>query len=207
MASQELMSDTALLRSSAVSVSAVAVSPTSRLGSRMSSISAETVELCLLFGIVVEGLRSLHTRLNRQSSPCGEEMNIPGCKDGWRVQLLWIFVAWPGGVSTRYIFLLDIQRPVIVYMRVDDSRPDVSFSIFLGLNVMVRLKIICLISRHHHKATPLRMLMFLAPRQKLMLHRAFPTRLSDYWLLYRLLANGFGILASMMLCFRAIKRH
>jgi hypothetical protein len=68
------MSDIALLRSSAVSVSAVAVSPTSRLGSRMSSISAETVELCLLFGIVVEGLRSLHTRLNRHLEPSGEEM-------------------------------------------------------------------------------------------------------------------------------------
>jgi hypothetical protein len=100
-------------------------------------------------------------------------MNIPGCKDGWRVQLLWMFVAWPGGVSTRYIFLLDIQRPVIVYMRVDDSRPDVSFSIFLGLNVMVRLKIICLISRYHD-ATPLRMLMFLAPRQKLNAPARFP---------------------------------
>jgi hypothetical protein len=69
MGSQELTSDTAWLRSSAASVSAVAVSPTSRLGSRTSSISAETVELCLLFGIVVGGPRSLHTRLNRQLKP------------------------------------------------------------------------------------------------------------------------------------------
>jgi hypothetical protein len=105
--------------------------------------------------------------------------------------------------GTRYILLLDIQIPV-VYMRVDDSRPDVSFSIFPGLNVMVRLKLICLISRQHHNAAPLRMLMFLAPRQKLGTPSSFAYKTMrstgcfiDCWL------TVLGILVSMVLCFRS----
>jgi hypothetical protein len=55
-----------LLPSSAVSVSAADVSPTSRLGSRTSSISVEIVGPYLRFGIAVDGRRSLHTRCNKE---------------------------------------------------------------------------------------------------------------------------------------------